>query len=190
MLWSCFQVLATVLKRCTSPFLFVFLPPIRMISLLEIASALHAHKGFYITVKFIMTYSHPNLVHEPVVLFNFKDFYCIVDLLLGTSKETSERINELVVNCASWQVMALVFHRCSLDPLILRYYVLLNRIQSLLPTESTQNKYVSFAESDGMSIAGFTHRLLGYDLIFWEGVNACIFFRWGATSSNQDFECW
>jgi hypothetical protein len=48
-------------------------------------------------VIFDITYSHPDLVHEPVVLFNLKHFDCIIDLLLGTPEETTEGVNELVV---------------------------------------------------------------------------------------------
>jgi hypothetical protein len=36
------------LNKWTSPFLFVFLPPISKISLFEIAKALHAQSGFFI----------------------------------------------------------------------------------------------------------------------------------------------
>jgi hypothetical protein len=48
-------------------------------------------------VIFDITYSHPDLVHEPVVLFNLKHFDRIIDLLLGTPEETTEGVNELVV---------------------------------------------------------------------------------------------
>ena len=48
-------------------------------------------------VIFDITYSHPDLMHEPVVLFNLKHFDCIIDLLLGTSEKTTEGVNELVV---------------------------------------------------------------------------------------------
>jgi hypothetical protein len=41
-----FQVLLETLKRCTSPLRFVFLPPIKIISVGLIAKALHAQRGF------------------------------------------------------------------------------------------------------------------------------------------------
>ena len=54
MLCSYFQVLLTTLKRCTSPFRLVFLPPIKMISVDEIDKALQAQRGFFMrTVRYV-----------------------------------------------------------------------------------------------------------------------------------------
>jgi hypothetical protein len=47
MLCNDFHVFEFTLNKCTSPFRFVFLPPMRMISLGLIARALHAQSGFY-----------------------------------------------------------------------------------------------------------------------------------------------
>jgi len=49
--WRFFHCLVVVLNRCTSPFLFVFFPPIKMISLGEIERALQAHRGFFILTE-------------------------------------------------------------------------------------------------------------------------------------------
>ena len=43
-----FQLLVLTLNKCTSPFLFVFLPPMSKISFDEIASALQAQRVFFI----------------------------------------------------------------------------------------------------------------------------------------------
>lgn len=137
-----------------------------------------------------MTYSHSNLMHEPVVLFNLKHFNRIVDFLLGTSEETSKSVNKLIIDCARWQVMTLVLHWSSLYPFIFRYDILLNRIESLFTAKSTENKHISFAESDCMSVAGLTHRLFSDYLVFREGINSSIFLRRWAATSNQNFKCW
>ena len=190
MLYSCFQVLLTVLKRCTSPFLLVFLPPIRIISLFEIASALHAHKGFYTFVKKTTTYSHSYLVNKPVVFLNFENFNGVVDFLLGTSEKAAKRVNKLIVDSARWQVVTFVFHRGSLDPFVLCHDVLLHWVQTLLAAKASQDKHVTFTKSYRVGISRLAHRLLGYDFILSKHVDPGILLRWGAASSNQDLEWW
>lgn len=83
-----------------------------MISIGLIASALHAHNGFCIQLATREdTYLHAHVEHIPQVFLHVVHLNRVVDLLLGAAKETSERIYELVVDCARREIVPLVFHR-------------------------------------------------------------------------------
>jgi hypothetical protein len=88
-----------MLNKCTSPFLLVFFPPIKIISLGEIERALQAHSGFYnALIDLMITYLHSDSEYLPKILFNFIDLNAIVYLLLCTAKETTESIDEFIVD--------------------------------------------------------------------------------------------
>ena len=106
-----------------------------------------------ICVKSGSTYSHSNLVNIPIVLFNFEHFYCVVDLLLSTAEETAKSVYEFIINCAGRQIVAFVFHRSCLNPLVFGHDVLLYRVQSLLSTKTTEHKHVAFAKRYGVGVS-------------------------------------
>ena len=75
--------------------------------------------------------SHADSMYEPVVFLNLIHLDSVVNFLLSTSKESSKGVNELVVDAAGRQVVALVLHGRDLDPLVFLDYVLLNGVQAL-----------------------------------------------------------
>ena len=156
MLWSCFHVLVWMLNICTSPFLLVFFPPIRIISAAEIDRALHAHKGFF-TVKNYITYLHPNSKNTPYVLINLVDFNAVIDFLFCAPKEPSKGIYKFIPNSTCTQVVSFIFHRCDLSPLVFLNNILLYRIKSLLPRETTQHKHMAPAHCYCMRISTLIH---------------------------------
>lgn len=75
---------------------------------------------------------HPHLVNDPVVLLHFEDFNRVVDLLLGTAEEASKSVDELVVDGAGGQVVALILHWRNLHPFVFLNNVLFDAVESLL----------------------------------------------------------
>lgn len=127
-------------------------------------------------------------MHEPVVLFNLKDFNRVIDFLLRTAEESSKRIYELIIDRAGWQVMTLVLHGSNLHPFILSYDILLHWIKPLLSAETTQYEYVPFTQGNCVCVAWFWHWLLCYDFVLRQSVDAGIFLGRRATTSYQNFE--
>jgi len=106
---------------------------------------------------------HANSQDNPGVLVDVVDFNRIIDLLFSAAEEATEGINELIVDCAGTQIVTFVLHDSHLSPLIALYFIFLNRVQSLLAAEATEDVYITSALGDSMGISTFVHRtLIGY----------------------------
>lgn len=71
-----------------------------MISVGETERALQAQRGFYKKLKIInLAYLHADGQDRPSVLFDFENFNCVVDFLFSASEESSEGVDEFVVDC-------------------------------------------------------------------------------------------
>jgi hypothetical protein len=83
--------------------------------------------------------------------------------------------------------MALIFHRRHLNPLVLLDDVFLDRVQSLLTRETTQDEDVATYERDGMCVATLVHGGASEDVIFLSHINSCVLFRRGTSTCDQNF---
>ncbi len=83
--------------------------------------------------------------------------------------------------------MSLVLHGCHLHPLILFDNVFLNGVKSLLPGESAQHEHIPAYQGYSMRIPTLIHWCARQDIVFLCQVDTRVFFRWGATTSDQDF---
>jgi hypothetical protein len=99
------------------------------------------------------TYLHSDAKHLPDILLNVEHLDTVINLLFSGSKEPSERINALIIDCAGTQIMAFVLHCGHLGPLILSHLVFLNRTQPLFARKSTQYIHITLANSNGMGIS-------------------------------------
>ena len=129
---------------------------------------------------------HSNCEHRPDVLLDFIHLDGVVYLLLGASEETSEGVDELVVERAGAEVVPLVLHRAHDHPLVFPQIVFLHRVESLLAGEPAENEYLAFAHGDGMSVPALVHRGFVYDVVFQGVVHSGVFLGGSSTASDQD----
>ena len=83
--------------------------------------------------RILHTYSK----NDPSIFVDIIHFYGVIDLLLGTSEESSEGVDELIINRACAQVMSFVFHDGHLGPFVLFDLISFDRVEALLAAEST-----------------------------------------------------
>ena len=129
---------------------------------------------------------HTNREHHPSVFVDIVNLDCVVDLLLCTTEEATESVNELIINGARTQVMPLILHDSHLSPLVLFDLILFDRIQALLATKTTEDVDVSAAHGDGVRVSTFVHWALIRDFISLGQVKSSIFFGWRTATGNQD----
>lgn len=129
-------------------------------------------------------------MNKPVIFFNFKNLYSIINFLFCASEKSTKSVDKFIINRARTQVVSFVFHRGSLNPFVLSDNIFFNWVQSLLSTKSAEYKNVSLAQCDSMCISRLTHWLFSHDFVFLKHVNSCIFFRRWTASSNQNLNWW
>ena len=83
--------------------------------------------------RILHTYSK----NDPSVFVDIIHFNGVINLLLGTSEESSEGVDELIINRACAQVMSFVFHDGHLGPFVLFDLISFDRVEALLTAEST-----------------------------------------------------
>ena len=132
------------------------------------------------------TYLHSNGEDDPGVLVHIVHFNRVVDFLLSRAEETTEGVNEFVVNRACTQVVTLILHDGHLRPLICLHLVFLHRVQALLAREAAQNIDVPSALRDRVSISTFVHGRLVSDLILESPVESGVLFGRRASTRDKD----
>ena len=108
---------------------------------------------------------HTNCEDNPSVFVDIIHLNRIVDLLLCAAEEATESVYELIIDSACAQVMSLVLHDCHLGPFVLLNLILLNRIQALLATETSEDEDVAAAHGNSVRVSTFVHRALVRDFI-------------------------
>lgn len=138
-MWSYFQDLVYVLNTWTSPFLFVFLPPMSTISFYDIGRALQAHKGFYSVMvsNVLRRYLHSDSDDRPDVLLNVIHLNSIINFLFCTSKKSSKSVNVLISQSTCTQIMSFILHWIHLLPFIFLNNILFYRIKPLFPWKTS-----------------------------------------------------
>lgn len=134
------------------------------------------------TVNVWTPYLHPNSQNGPKILFDLIKFDAIINFLFGASKEAAKRIDKLISNWASTQVVPLVFHWSNLGPLVFFNWVLLNRIQPLFSWKSSEDKHSALADGNCMSVSTLVHCGSNNQLIFLCQINSSIFLWRGSPS--------
>lgn len=129
---------------------------------------------------------HADSEDNPAVFVNVVNLDSVVDFLLGASEESSERVNEFVVNCAGAQIVALILHDGHLSPFVLLHLVLFDTVQALFAAEAAENEHIAPAHRDRVRIPALVHRALVRNFVFNGKVESCVFFGRRAATSDED----